>query len=159
VRKILDTTTYIETRNGWVYLCVVIDLYSRMVVGYSIANNMRSEMVCMALERAIHKRKPPRGLMIHSDRGSQFGSHLFESLIKKNGFVQSMSRKGNCWDNACAESFFHLIKSEELRFVSIKSIEDAKYIIFNYIEVFYNRKRIHSTLGYLSPTQFEESVA
>ena len=147
--------TYIPTKSGWVYLCVFLDLYSRMIVGWSVDKNMKTEMVLKALKSACAKRNPGNNLIIHSDQGSQFGSNDFKQYLKNNNFIQSMSRRGNCWDNACVESFFRLIKVEELNDYSFKNIDDVKYKIFSYIEYFYNRQRIHSSLGYMSPVNYE----
>jgi len=147
--------TYILTRNGWMYLCVFIDLYSRKVVGWSMANHMRAEMVVAALEMACQNRNPAKGLIIHSDQGSQYGSELFRSVLRTRGMIQSMSGRGECWDNACAESFFHLLKTELIHFMNYLNLAEAKNSIFYYMEVFYNRMRIHSTLGYMSPSDFE----
>jgi len=147
--------TYIQTKNDWVYLCCFIDLYSRKVVGWSVANNLKAELVMEALRKAYIKRKPDKGLIIHSDRGVQYSSEVFKSLLKRHNFVQSMSRKGNCWDNACMESFFSLIKKEEINHVEFENLEHVKYVVFKYIDVFYNRQRIHSYLEYKTPTEFE----
>jgi len=146
--------TYIRTLSGWLYLCVVIDLYSRKVVGWSMQNHMETSLVISALEMGVQNRRPEKGLIFHSDRGSQYASHDFRLQLKKKGMVQSMSRKGNCWDNACAESFFGLMKAELPKKVFLNQ-EEAKAEIFDYIEVFYNRKRIHSFLEFLSPEEFE----
>jgi len=147
--------TYIPTKEGWIYLTVVIDLFSRMVVGWSLENHMETSMVLLALRRALWTRKPERGLMVHSDQGSQFASALFVTALKETGCVQSMSRKGNCWDNAVAESFFGCFKSECVRNQVYENFDVARSEIFEYIEVFYNRKRTHSTNGYVTPVQFE----
>jgi len=147
--------TYINTSSGWKYLCVIMDLYSRNIVGWSVMNNMRASLVVDALKKAYKSRKPPKGILIHSDRGSQYGSKTFRDYLNKEEMIQSMSRKGNCWDNACVESFFKYLKAEELKRIRIKNKQDLQYILFEYIEVFYNRKRIHSHLGYVSPIQYE----
>ena len=146
--------TYIRTLSGWLYLCAVIDLYSRKVVGWSMQNHMETSLVISALEMGVQNRRPEKGLIFHSDRGSQYASHDFRLQLKEKGMVQSMSRKGNCWDNACAESFFGLMKTELPKTVFINQ-QEAKAEIFDYIEVFYNRKRIHSFLEFLSPEEFE----
>lgn len=150
--------TYIKTLNGWVYLCVFIDLCSKAVVGWSIDNHMKTELVLDALEKACMKRRPQRNLLIHSDQGTQYGSDDFRQYLKYNNFKQSMSRRGNCWDNACVESFFKLLKVEELNDYKFNSLEEVKYIIFKYIEYFYNRKRIHSSIGYLAPLEYEKKL-
>lgn len=146
--------TYVRTATGWLYLCAIIDLYSRKVVGWSMKRHMETSLVASALRMAIGSRRPASGLVFHSDRGSQYASQEFRSELKKHGIVQSMSRKGNCWDNAVAESFFGQMKNELDRKVFANQ-EEAKCEIFDYIEVFYNRKRSHSYLGYLSPEEFE----
>lgn len=148
--------TYIPTRTGWIYLCVFIDLYSRAVVGWSVSRNMKTELVLDALNKAILKRNPQQGLIIHSDRGSQFASNLYREKLIEKGFLQSMSRKGNCWDNACLESFFGIIKNEELFHKNYANIEEVQWDCFKYIDGFYNNVRIHSYLKYLSPFEFEK---
>ena len=147
--------TYIATRYGWLYLCVIIDLYSRKVVGWSMSSRMDALLAIRALEMACLNRNPDKGLVFHSDRGIQYSSNDFKMLVRSKGLIQSMSRKGNCWDNACAESFFHSLKTEELYFYSFGSIEEARRVVFQYIEIFYNRKRLHSYLGYQNPDKFE----
>ena len=147
--------TYIPTQEGWLYLATVIDLYSRQVVGWSMAEHMKASLVNDALLMAIWKRKPERGLLWHTDRGSQYASDSHRSLLKTHGIIQSMSRKGNCWDNAVAESFFHSLKVELTHHENFKTREEAKKAIFEYIEVFYNRIRMHSANDYLSPVEYE----
>jgi transposase InsO family protein len=147
--------TYIPTQEGWLYLATVIDLYSRQVVGWSMNEHMKAELVNDALLMAIWKRKPERGLIWHTDRGSQYASDSHRSLLKTHGIIQSMSRKGNCWDNAVAESFFHSLKVELIHHENFKTREEAKKSIFEYIEVFYNRVRMHSANNYLSPVEYE----
>ncbi len=147
--------TYIHTQEGWLYLAVVIDLYSRHVVGWSMAEHMRTQLVNDALLMAIWKRKPAKGLLWHSDRGSQYASESHRELLKQHGIRQSMSRKGNCWDNAVSESFFHTLKTELIHHQIYQSREEAKKAVFEYIEVFYNRERLHSANGYLSPIDYE----
>lgn len=147
--------TYIQTRKGWLYLAVFIDLCSRAVVGWSMSNRMTAELVCDALQMAICKRRPPAGLLVHSDRGSQYASDRFQKLLKANQFKCSMSRKGNCWDNAPSESFFHTLKTELIFHEDFKTREQAQKAIFEYIEVFYNRVRLHSSNDYMSPADFE----
>ena len=150
--------TYIPTDEGWLYLAVVIDLYSRQVVGWSMSDNMKTKLVNDALIMAIWKRKPKKGLLWHSDRGSQYASVDHRKLLKQHGVQQSMSRKGNCWDNAVSESFFHTLKTECVNHEKYLTREQAKKSIFDYIEVFYNRQRIHSSNGYLSPVDFEKQL-
>lgn len=147
--------TYISTNEGWLYLATVIDLYSRKIVGWSMSNNMKAELVNNALLMAIFARKPARGLMWHTDRGSQYVADSHLKIIKQHGIIQSMSRKGNCWDNAVAESFFATIKNELIYQQKFNTREEAKQAIFEYIEVFYNRIRVHSVNDYLSPTDYE----
>lgn len=150
--------TYISTQEGWLYLAVVIDLFSRKVVGFSIQDNMRKGLVLDALDMAIKSRRPTSGLIVHSDRGSQYCSDLFQSKIKGNEMICSMSGKGECWDNAVAESFFHSLKTEHVYLTKYETREEAARNIFEYIEVFYNRTRMHSTLGFLSPVEYEEKL-
>jgi putative transposase len=147
--------TYIPTQEGWLYLAVVIDLYSRQIVGWSMAEHMRAKLVNDALRMAIWKRKPAKGLLWHTDRGSQYASESHRELLKQHGICQSMSRKGNCWDNAVSESFFHTLKTELIHHQTFRSREEAKQAIFEYIEVFYNRERLHSANDYMSPVDYE----
>ena len=147
--------TYVHTREGWLYLAVVIDLYSRHVVGWSMAEHMRTQLVNDALLMAIWKRKPASGLIWHTDRGSQYASESHRLLLAQHGIKQSMSRKGNCWDNAVAESFFHTLKTELINHKSYQTRSAARLALFEYIEVFYNRQRRHSANGYLSPVNYE----
>lgn len=147
--------TYLHTQEGGLYLAVVIDLFSRQVVGWSMNKHMRATLVNDALLMAIWKRKPDKGLLWHSDRGSQYASDSHRKLLKRFGIRQSMSRKGNCWDNSVSESFFHTLKTELTYHQTYVSREEAKQSIFEYIEVFYNRERLHSANGYKSPVDFE----
>jgi len=147
--------TYIPTHEGWLYLAVVIDLYSRQIVGWSMAEHRRAKLVNDALGMAIWKRKPAKGLLWHTDRGSQYASDSHRALLKQYGICQSMSRKGNCWDNAVSESFFHTLKTELIHLETYQTRAEAKQAIFEYIEVFYNRERLHSANGYLSPADYE----
>lgn len=150
--------TYINTKEGWLYLAVVIDLFSRKIVGWSMDKNMTSALVNDALLMALWNRRPAKGLIWHTDQGCQYASESHRNLLKEHGIVQSMSRRGNCWDNAVSESFFHTLKIE-LDFKQIfESREQAKQEIFEYIEVFYNNKRMHSSINYLSPQEFEISA-
>ena len=146
--------TYIWTDEGWLYLAVVIDLFNREVVGWSIKPRMTTEIVLDALTMAWFRRKPMPGLMHHSDRGSQYASHAFQARLKEYGMVCSMSRKGNCWDNAPSESFFNSLKNERVHGTRYRTKAEAMADLFDYIEPFYNRKRLHSTLGYASPKNF-----
>ena len=148
--------TYIHTYEGWLYVAVVIDLYSRNVVGWSMKPTMATEIVLDALLMAVWRRKPKRPVIIHSDQGSQFGSDDFARWYKDNNLVPSMSRRGNCYDNAVAESFFSNLKKERIKRKIYTTREEAKSEIFEYIEVFYNRIRRHSHLNQLSPMVFEQ---
>lgn len=148
--------TYIWTRERWMYLSVVMDLYSRKIVGWSMSNRLKKELVTEALHMAFCQRKPGPGLIFHSDRGVQYASRAVRTFLSERDFFQSMSGKGNCYDNAFAESFFHTLKTELIYQNSYQTREEAKQDIFEYIEVFYNRKRRHTSLDYLSPEQFEQ---
>ena len=148
--------TYIATKAGWVYLAVIIDLYSRQVIGWQVAEHMRAELVCQAVEIAKYNRSCMPELF-HSDRGSQYVSEELEDVL--TGVKISMSRKGNCWDNAVAESFFGTLKTEHTNHEVYKNLNEARMSLFKYIEGFYNRKRRHSTLGNVSPIQYEEQAA
>ncbi len=147
--------TYIRTAEGWLYLSVIIDLFSRRVVGWSMASHMRAELVIESLNMAVSHRKPPAGLIFHSDRGIQYACDAFRDELRRHKMIQSMSRKGNCWDNACAESFFSTLKSEEVYRKRYATRAEARFYIFEYIAVFYNRKRTHSFLDFLSPEKYE----
>ena len=149
--------TYIPTDEGWLYLAVFIDLYSRAIVGWAMSERMPAELVNDALLMATWKRKPGKGLVVHSDRGSQYASELYQKTLKEHGFICSMSRKGNCWDNAPSESFFHTLKTELTHHRRYQTREEAKQEIFEYIEVFYNRHRRHSTIGYQTPMGYDEA--
>jgi len=150
--------TYIWTQEGWLYLSTVIDLYSRKIVGWSIDKRMTKKLVISSLEAAIMQRKPKKGLLFHSDRGSQYGSDDFIRTLHNAGAKPSMSRKGNCWDNAVAESFFSTIKRELIFRRLFQTRSEAELSIFDYIEVFYNRVRRHSTIGSVSPENFENRI-
>lgn len=152
--------TYLRTSHGFAYFAVVIDLYSRRVVGWAIGDHMRTSLVLEALNRAVTLRNPARGLVHHSDRGSQYASGDYRSRLESIGAVASMSRKGDCWDNAVAESFFGTLEQELAgRAPDWADAEDAKTAVVDYITTFYNRTRKHSTLSNVSPTQFEASQA
>lgn len=148
--------TYIRTYEGWLYLTVVIDLYSRAVVGWSMKSTMATALVLDALMMAVWRRRPQTPVMIHSDQGSQFGSDEFNRWCKDNQLVPSMSRRGNCWDNAVAESFFSNLKKERIKRRIYASRQEAKSDVFDYIEGFYNRVRRHSHLDQMSPLAFEQ---
>jgi putative transposase len=147
--------TYIPTREGWLYLAVVVDLFSRAVVGWAMGSRMTADLVNDAMLMAIWKRKPAKGLIFHSDRGSQYASDDYRKILKTYGVVASMSRKGDCWDNAVAESFFHTLKIELVHHFDFEIREEARATIFEYIEVFYNRQRLHSSNGYEAPLVYE----
>lgn len=139
-------------------MAIVIDLHSRRVVGWSMDDNMKVDLVNNALNMAITTRKPPKGLIWHTDRGSQYASYSHKDLLKQYGIVQSMSRKGNCWDNAVAESFFHTLKTELIYHQIYETKAEANQAIFEYIEVYYNRQRSHSANNNLSPVGFENKM-
>jgi transposase InsO family protein len=147
--------TYISTLEGWLYLIVILDLYSRQAVGWAMSDRLTSDFVVKALYQAIGRRRPPSGCILHSDRGVQYASADFRDVLKNYGLIQSMSRKGNCYDNAVAESFFHTLKIEHVYEHRYETRADARQSIFEYIEMFYNRQRRHSALGYRSPVSFE----
>ncbi len=149
----------IWTREGWLYLAVVLDLFSRQVVGWAMDERMPQELTLAALDMALRRRRPLPGLMHHSDRGSQYASGDYRKALKSYGFVQSMSRKGNCWDNAPMESFFGSMKSELVHHQRYLTREAAKRDLFAYIEGYYNRQRLHSALGYITPEQAELRAA
>ena len=150
--------TYIWTQEGWLYLAVVIDLFSRKVVGWSMGSRMKAQLVCDALTMAIWQRKPKAGLIHHSDRGSQYASKAFRKLLKVHGINGSMSAKGDCWDNAVAESFFGSLKQERVHWRNYQTRYEAQQDILNYISMFYNSYRLHSTLGYMSPNNYEKQL-
>jgi len=151
--------TYIWTQEGWLYLAVVIDLYSRRIVGWCIDKLMTTSLVIRALMMAINLRQPPKGLIHHSDRGSQYASHNYQKLLKQAGMICSMSRKGNCWDNAPVERFFSSLKRELIGNQLYQTRQQAKADIREYMMVYYNSKRLHSTLGYKTPMLYETENA
>jgi putative transposase len=155
-RVYVGDITYIWTREGWLYLAIVLDLYSRKIVGWSMSNCLKTSLVADALKMAIWRRSPDKGLIFHSDRGSQYCSKIFQKLLKSHKMKSSMSKKGDCWDNAVAESFFGSLKTERVNEKSYQTREEARRDVVDYIEMFYNSKRRHSYLGYLSPKDFEE---
>lgn len=157
--KYVGDITYVWTREGWLYLAVVIDLFSRKVVGWSLDKQMTTDLVNDALNMALETRSPSEGLIWHTDRGSQYASSSHRKILNTYNITQSMSRKGNCWDNSVAESFFHTLKTELTYHFDFKTRGDAKKIIFEYIEVFYNRKRMHSANDYFSPDEYEQLAA
>jgi len=156
-RKWAGDITYIPTDEGWLYLAGVIDLHSRRIVGWSMADHMQTDLVTDALRMALARRRPAAGLLHHSDRGVQYASDAYQTLLQDKKIQVSMSGKGDCWDNAVMESFWATLKTELVHHEHYATREEAKQSIFEYIEVFYNRKRLHSSLGYVSPEAFEAS--
>jgi putative transposase len=151
--------TYIRTGSGWLYLAAVLDLYSRKVVGWAMAPSMPAELVCTALQMALCQRRPPPGLIVHSDRGSQYASQAYRDLLDRHGLIGSMSRKGNCWDNAVMERFFLNLKMERVWRRDYANHPEAIQDVTDYIVGFYNSQRLHSTLGYRPPNAFEREMA
>ena len=148
--------TYLWTREGWVYLAVVLDLYSRFIVGWELSDRLTADLVTTALQRALDRRQPESDLVFHSDRGSQYASEELRSLAQDHSIRLSMGATGSCYDNAVTESFFHTLKTEQTYFERYGTREEARQSIFQYIEVFYNRQRRHSTIGNLSPWRYEQ---
>ena len=157
-RKWIADFTYIWTAEGWLYVAAVIDLFSRRVVGWSMKAEMTAQLVTDALMMAIWRRGKPDALLHHSDQGSQYASEQFQKLMADNGVTCSMSRSGNVWDNAAMESFFSSLKTERIRGRVYRTRDDARADVFDYIERFYNAVRRHSTIGYISPVEFEKKV-
>ncbi len=154
-QKWVSDITYSWTGSGWLYLAVVMDLYSRAVIGWSLQSRMTQQLVCDALTMALFRRTFPKGVIVHSDRGSQYCSKRYQRLLKQNNLTCSMSRKGCCYDNAAMESFFHSLKVELIYRESYATREDARAAVFEYIEVYYNRQRRHSAMGYQIPMLYE----
>jgi len=154
----LSDITYIPTGEGFLYLTAVLDLHSRLVVGWSMSDGLDAEATVQALQMAIEQRKPPRGLIVHSDRGLQYASGVFRTVLECNGFRQSMSRKANCWDNAPMESFFGTLKRELVNDARFKTHSEARTAIFEFVEMFYNRQRLHSALGYATPLEYDDAA-
>jgi len=150
--------SFIPTREGWLYLAVLLDLYSRRVVGWSMSSRINQPLVTRALSMAITQRRPEPGLIHHTDQGMIYASAAYRAMLDEHGMVASMSRKGDCWDNAVAESFFSNLKNELTWHRSFRTREEARVAIFDYIELFYNRCRLHQTLGYRTPVQHEEQA-
>jgi transposase InsO family protein len=150
--------TYVWTLEGWLYLAVLLDLYSRAVVGWAMGSRLTGDLPEQALRMALTTRRPKAGLLHHSDRGSQYAARSYQQVLVTHGLIPSMSRKGNCWDNACVESFFGTLKRELVYHQHYATRDEARQDIFHYIEVFYNRQRRHSTLGYQSPAEYEARV-
>jgi len=150
--------TYLMVGGKWHYLTVFIDLFSRIVVGWDLSDSLDRHSMIYAFNKALWRRRPGTGLLVHSDRGVQYASADFRSLLEKTGCVQSMSRKGNFWDNAVAESFFHTLKTQLTHHVRFRDKNEAELALFNYIEAYYNRRRRHSAIGYRTPAEFEQYV-
>jgi putative transposase len=158
-QKWVGDITYLWTDEGWLYLAVVIDLYSRLVVGWAMAERINAELVCDALHMALWRRRMPKGVIVHSDRGSQYCSGRYQASLVRYSLVCSMSGTGNCYDNACAESFFHTLKVEIIHGEHFSTRAEMRETVFEYIEIDYNRNRRHSTLGNISPEAFEAQLA
>jgi transposase InsO family protein len=150
--------TYVPTDEGWLYLAGVMDLFNKGIVGWSMSESLKSKVAVDALDMAIGKRKPSAGLIHHSDRGVQYACGEYQRVLGENGMLPSMSRKGDCWDNAAMESFFSTLKKELIHRRKFRTRDEARREIFEYIEVFYNRQRMHSALGYMSPAEFEAAA-
>jgi transposase InsO family protein len=150
--------TYLWTLEGWLYLAVIMDLYSRKVVGWALSSRLTTPLVLEALRMAYWRRKPAQGLIHHSDRGSQYAADDFQRQLKTFGLIPSMSRKGDCYDNAVVESFFHTLKTEQIGDQVGSTREEARRVVIDYIEMFYNSRRLHSFLGYVSPNDFEKKL-
>jgi putative transposase len=157
-RKWVCDLTYIWTDQGWLYLATVMDLFSRRIVGWSMQDHLRTSLTSQALMMALQARRPQPGLLHHSDRGVQYASEEYQRLLKTHGMVCSMSRTGDCYDNAAAESFFATLKRELINGKRYATLEEAKRDLFEWIEVFYNRQRLHSALEYVSPEAFEAQI-
>lgn len=155
----VSDTTFIRTRQGWLYLAVVLDLYSRQVIGWAMGDRNNGDLVADALTMAVWRRGDKQRVVVHSDRGSTYASSQYRALLDQHGLICSMSRKGDCYDNAVAESFFGTLKTELVDHEDYHTKAEARQSLFEYIEVFYNRQRRHSTLGYLSPLAFERQAA
>lgn len=151
--------TFLSTRQGWVHLCVVLDLHSRRCVGWAVGSRPTQQLACAALRNALEQRRPDPGLVLHTDRGSAYLSYGFQELLDERGIRMSTSRPGNCLDNAVAESFFKTLKTEMYYHRVLSTQQEARQALFEYIEAFYNPIRLHSTLDYVSPADYEENVA
>jgi putative transposase len=150
--------TFIWTREGWMYLAAILDVFNRQIVGWSMGDRLNHGIIVEALEKAFRRRKPRAGLIFHSDRGSQYASYAFRDLLDQHGFVPSMSSRGHCYDNALMESFFHTLKTGLVYFEKYQTRQEARGSVFEYIEIFYNRIRRHSSLDYCSPAEFEKRM-
>lgn len=149
--------TYLKIGRTWYYLTVFIDLFSRYVIGWDLSDSLERFSAIRALNKAIMRRRPDKGVMVHSDQGIQFASRDFKTILKKHGFIQSMSRRGDCWDNAVAESFFHTLKTQLVHHIRFETAEQAERILFKYIEVYYNQRRKHSANGWKTPAHREQA--
>jgi len=158
-QKWVSDLTYVWTDEGWLYLAVIMDLYSRAIIGWSMGKRMTQQLMCDALTTALFRRKFPKGVIIHSDRGSQYCSNAYQRLIKTTGLMCSMGRRATCYDNAAMESFFHTLKVELVHRERYLTRQSARGAIFEYIETYYNRKRKHSAIGYDIPMLFEQKSA
>lgn len=147
--------TYVPTQEGWLYLASVMDLYTRKIVGWSVDSRMIKELVLKAVDRAYHQQQPKQTVLHHSDRGSQYASQEYQERLSRYNMRCSMSRKGNCYDNACIKSFHSVLKREHIYLSTFRTRKQAEQSIFEYIEFFYNRKRIHSSIGYFTPIEYE----
>jgi len=155
-QKWVTDITHVWTQEGWLYLATVMDLYSRAIIGWALHDRLKMPLVSEALQKALWKRKFPKGVLVHSDRGSQYCSEVYQKLLKENGLICSMSRKGNCWDNSPMESFYHTLKVELVQFsLGFKAKAEARQAIRTYIEEYYNYKRRHSAIAYQAPFMFE----
>jgi putative transposase len=155
--KWVSDITYVATDEGWLYVAVVLDLYSRLIVGWAMSDRMSATLTCDALRMALFRRHRPHGVIVHSDRGSQYCSREYRQLLKHSGLISSMSARGDCYDNAAMESWNHSLKVEAVHGERFVTRTQAKSQLFEYIEIYYNRQRLHSSLGYLSPAEFELS--
>ena len=158
-QKWVADITYVPTQEGWLYLATLMDLFSRKIIGWAMDQSLATDLTCQALRMALAGRQPRAGLLHHSDRGSQYASQAYQSLLQARGIQVSMSRSGNCYDNAAMESLFGTIKTELIHGQNYRTRQEAKTALFAYIETFYNRRRRHSTLDYQSPDQFEQNHA
>jgi transposase InsO family protein len=156
--KWVSDITQVKTRKGWLYLAMIMDLYSRRIIGWSMASRNTERLAMDALEMTISCRGNAKNVLLHSDQGVQYTSWAYRQKLKEEGIMYSLSRKGNCWDNAPAESFFHTLKTELVMFEDYNTINEAKMSLFSYIESFYNRKRRHSTIGYMTPHEYEDML-
>jgi transposase InsO family protein len=155
-QKWVSDVTFIPTREGWLFLSTILDLYSRSIIGWAMSERNTTELILSALEMAVSRRGDVTGVLLHSDRGVQYASGDYQAQLKRYGIICSMSRKGDCWDNAVMESFYHSLKAELVAFERFKTRAQAKQALFEYIEIFYNRQRSHSAIGYYSPAAYEE---